>query len=213
MKLPTDTRRLRCPGGHARDSARRLAPLLPSGFHARILLDVSVFFHGMHGSPPRVHRAFLGVFSRPGRLYTHRKRLFGPARSFDRLFGLADGVRRGNITRSRRAGPQNDADRAASPIRGVADGDRDAEYSGFCTVQAGVRWDGKGCPRLFMHDASEIIQDNRAPCTGYPDWGRHAPRYGVGCLTGNSHEGYKTIETSKYRLKTVYRRINTVHRS
>lgn len=114
---------------------------------------------------------------------------------------------------SRRAGPQNDADRAASPIRGVADGDRDAEYSGFCTVQAGVRWDGKGCPRLFMHDASEIMQDNRAPCTGYPDWGRHAPRYGVGCLTGNSHEGYKTIETSKYRLKTVYRRINTVHRS
>ena len=111
------------------------------------------------------------------------------------------------------AGPQNDADCAASPIRGVADGDRDAEYSGFCTVQAGVRWDGKGCPRLFMHDASEIMQDNRAPCTGYPDWGRHAPRYGVGCLTGNSHEGYKTIETSKYRLKTVYRRINTVHRS
>lgn len=52
VKLPTDTRRLRCPGGHARDSARRLAPLLPSGFHARILLDVSVFFHGMHGSPP-----------------------------------------------------------------------------------------------------------------------------------------------------------------
>ncbi len=114
---------------------------------------------------------------------------------------------------SRRAGPQNDADRAASPIRGVADGDRDAEYPGFCTVQAGVRWDGKGCPRLFMHDASEIMQDNRAPCTGYPDWGRHAPRYGVGCPTGNSHEGYKTIETSKYRLKTVYRRINTVHRS
>lgn len=114
---------------------------------------------------------------------------------------------------SRRAGPQNDADCAASPIRGVADGDRDAEYSGFCTVQAGVRWDGKGCPRLFMHDASEIMQDNRAPCTGYPDWGRHAPRYGVGCPTGNSHEGYKTIETSKYRLKTVYRRINTVHRS
>lgn len=60
---------------------------------------------------------------------------------------------------SRRAGPQNDADCAASPIRGVADGDRDAEYSGFCTVQAGVRWDGEGCPRLFMHVASKIMQD------------------------------------------------------
>ena len=77
---------------------------------------------------------------------------------------------------SRRAGPQNDADRAASPIHGVADGDRDAEYSGFCTVQAGVRWDGKGCPRLFMHNKSEIMQDNRASCAEYPDWGRHAPR-------------------------------------
>ena len=71
----------------------------------------------------------------------------------------------------------------------------------------------QGYPRLFMHDASEIMQDNRAPCTGYPDWGRHAPRYGVGCPTGNSHEGYKTIETSKYRLNTVYRRKNTAHRS
>lgn len=78
---------------------------------------------------------------------------------------------------SRRAEPQNDADRAAFPIRGVAGGDRDAEYSGFCTVQAGVRWDGEGCPRLFMHDASDIMQDNRAPCAGYPDWARHAPTF------------------------------------
>ena len=60
---------------------------------------------------------------------------------------------------SRRAVPQNDADRAASTIRGAAGGGRDAENSGFCTVQAGVRWDGEGCPRLFMHVASKIMQD------------------------------------------------------
>ena len=115
---------------------------------------------------------------------------------------------------SRRAGPQNDADRAASPIRGVADGDRDAEYSGFCTVQVRVRWDGKGYPRLFMHDASEILQDNQASCAGCPDWACHAPRCRPGRRsTGNSHEGYKTIEASKYRLNTVYRRKNTVRRS
>lgn len=52
MKLPTDARRLRCPGGRARDSARRLAPLLPSGFHARILLDASVFFSRHVRAPP-----------------------------------------------------------------------------------------------------------------------------------------------------------------
>ena len=213
VKLPTDTRRLRCPGGHARDSARRLAPLLPSGFHACILLDVSVFFHGMHGSPPgcTVHfweySAGRGGCIRTGSVFLGQRDPSTDYLGWRTGFGAA-------ISRvSRRAGPQNDADRAAFPIRGVADGDRDAEYSGFCTVQAGVRWDGKGCPRLFMHYASEIMQDNRAPCTGYPDWGRHAPLYGVGCPTGNSHEGYKTIETSKYRLNTVYRRKNTVRRS
>ena len=80
------------------------------------------------------------------------------------------------ITRvSRRAVPQNDADRAAFPVRGAAGGGRDAENSGFCTVQAGVRWDGKGRPRLFMHGTSEIMQDNRAPCAGCPDWARHTP--------------------------------------
>ena len=47
---------------------------------------------------------------------------------------------------SRRAVPQSDAGRAMLPVRGVAGGGRDAEYSGFCTVQAGVRWDGKGRP-------------------------------------------------------------------
>lgn len=78
---------------------------------------------------------------------------------------------------SRRAVPQSDAGRAMLPVRGVAGGGRDAEYSGFCTVQAGVRWDGKGCPRLFMHGTSENMQDNRAPCAGCPDWARHTPTF------------------------------------
>lgn len=170
VKLPTDARWPQCPGGHARDSARCLALLLPSDFHARILLDASVFFHGAHGSPG-ARRAFLGVFSRPGWLHTRQKRLFGQRDHSTGNLGwrMASGAAISRV--SRRAGPQNDADRAASPIRGVADVDRGAEYSGFCTVQAGVRLDGKGHPRLFMHDASEIMQDNRAPCAGYPDWG------------------------------------------
>lgn len=54
---------------------------------------------------------------------------------------------------------------------------RDAEYSGFCTGQAGVRWDGKGRPRLFMHGTSENMQDNRAPCARCPDWARHTPTF------------------------------------
>lgn len=78
---------------------------------------------------------------------------------------------------SRRAVPQSDAGRAMLPVRGVAGGGRDAEYSGFCTVQAGVRWDGKGRPRLFMHGTSENMQDNRAPCAGCPDWARHTPTF------------------------------------
>lgn len=78
---------------------------------------------------------------------------------------------------SRRAGPQNDADCAASPVRGAAGGGRDAENSGFCTARAGVRWGGKGRPRLFMHDLSEVMQDDRAPCAGYPYWARHTPTF------------------------------------
>lgn len=112
---------------------------------------------------------------------------------------------------SRRAGPQNDVDCVASPIRGVAGRDRDAEYSGFCTVQAGVRWHGKGCSRLFMHSTSEIMQDNQAACAGCPDWACHAPRCRPGRRpTGNRHEGrqnYRDIQVSlKYRLsKKKYR--------
>lgn len=78
---------------------------------------------------------------------------------------------------SRRAVPQSDAGRAMLPVRGVAGGGRDAEYSGFCTVQAGVRWDGKGRPHLFMHGTSENMQDNRAPCAGCLDWARHTPTF------------------------------------
>lgn len=72
------------------------------------------------------------------------------------------------ITRvSRRAGSQNDADRVASPICGVAGGGHDAEYSGFCTVQAGVRLDGKGDPVFLCMAQSKLckIIGRRAPDT------------------------------------------------
>lgn len=78
---------------------------------------------------------------------------------------------------SRRVVPQNDADRAVSSIRGVVDGDCDAEYSGFCTVQAGVRWDGKGYPRLFMHGASIIMQDIKASYGRRSDRPYHASKF------------------------------------
>ena len=173
MRFSADARQLRCPGGHAGDSARCLAPLPPPGFHARILLDAGVFFHGTHGSPG-ARRAFSGVFSKPGWLHTRRKRLFDLARSLDGRFGLADGARRGDNARfaPRRAPktmPIARRSRFAAPPAG--------ENSGFCTVQAGVRWDGKGRPRLFMHGTSENMQDNRAPCAGCPDWARHTPTF------------------------------------
>ena len=98
MRFSADTRWLQCPGGRAGDSVRCLAPLPPSGFHARILLDVGVFFNGTHGSPG-ARRAFSGVFSKPGWLHTRRKRLFELARSLDGRFGLADGARRGDNAR------------------------------------------------------------------------------------------------------------------
>lgn len=176
MRFSADARWLRCPGGHAGDSARCLAPLPPPGFHARILLDAGVFFHGTHGSPG-ARRAFSGVFSKPGWLHTRRKRLFDLARSLDGRFGLADGVRRGDSARfSPCRAPKRRRPRDAPGSRRRRRG-RDAEYSGFCTVQAGVRWDGKGCPRLFMHGTSENMQDNRAPCAGCPDWARHTPTF------------------------------------
>lgn len=66
---------------------------------------------------------------------------------------------------SRRAVPQSDAGRAMLPVRGVAGGGRDAEYSGFCTVQAGVRWDGKGRPIYLCMAQAKICRTI----------GRHAP--------------------------------------
>lgn len=72
------------------------------------------------------------------------------------------------ITRvSRRAGSQNDADRVASPICGVAGGGHDAEYSGFCTVQAGVRLDGKGHPVFLCMAQAKLCKTigRRAPDT------------------------------------------------
>ena len=65
MRFSADARRLRCPGGHAGDSARCLAPLPPPGFRARILLDVGVFFHGTHGSPG-AHPCIFGSFQQAG---------------------------------------------------------------------------------------------------------------------------------------------------
>lgn len=58
---------------------------------------------------------------------------------------------------SRRAGPNNGPDRAVPSIHGGAGGGRDAENSGFCTVRVGVRRDGRGRPRLFMHIADTVI--------------------------------------------------------
>lgn len=170
VKLPTDARWPQCPGGHARDSARCLAPLLPSDFHARILLDASVFFTARTGPPGRAVHFWEYSAGRGGCIRAKSVFLGQRDHSTGNLgWRMASGAA---ITRvSRRAGSQNDADRVASPICGVAGGGHDAEYSGFCTVQAGVRLDGKGHPRLFMHDASEIMQDNRVPCAGYPDWG------------------------------------------
>lgn len=174
MRFSADARRLRCPGGHAGDFARCLAPLPPSGFRARILLDAGVFFVARTGPPGRaVHfrefSASRGDCIRAGIVFLSQR---DPSAG-DLGWLTASGAA---ITRvSRRAVPQNDANRAASTIRGTACGGRDAENSGFCTVQAGVRWDEKGCPRLFMHGISEIMQDNRAPCAGYPAWARHTP--------------------------------------
>lgn len=174
MRFSANARRLRCPGGHAGDFTRCLAPLPPSGFRARILLDAGVFFVARTGPPGRaVHfrefSASRGDCIRAGIVFLSQR---DPSAG-DLGWLTASGAA---ITRvSRRAVPQNDAGRAMLPVRGVAGGGHDAENSGFCTVQAGVRLDGKGHPRLFMHDASEIMQDNRAPCVGYPAWARHTP--------------------------------------
>ena len=176
MRFSADAWWLQCPGGHARDSAPLPGALPTSGFHARILLDAGVFFVARTGPPGcavhfREFSASRGGCIRAGSVYLISR----DPPTGDLGWRAASGA---SMTRvSRRAVPQSDAGRAMLPVRGVAGGGRDAEYSGFCTVQAGVRWDGKGCPRLFMHGTSEIMQDNRAPCAGYPAWARHTPTF------------------------------------
>lgn len=158
------------------------------------------FFHGAHGSPG-VRRAFLGVFSRPGWLHTRRKRFLGQRDPSTGNLGCRTRPGAAISRVSRCAGTQNDADRAASPIRGVADGDRAAEYSGFCTVQAGVRWDGKGRPRLFMHNISEIMHAQSGHPAPGAQIGRAMRRVAGpgGALPGIAMRVDKTIGTSKYR--------------
>lgn len=152
---------------------RCLAPLPPPGPHARILLDAGVFFVARTGPPGRaVHfrefSASRGDCICAGSVYL----ISWDPSTGDLGWWTASGA--AIMRASRRTGSQNDAGRAASPIRGAAGGGRDAENSGFCTVQAGVRWDGKGHPRLFIHGTSENMQDNRAPCAGCPEWSRRA---------------------------------------
>lgn len=174
MRLSAEARRPQCPGGHARDSARRLAPLPPPGFHARILLDASVFFTARTGPPGRAVHFWEFSASRGGCIRAGSVFLISRNPSTGDLgWRAAPGASIARV--SRRALPQSDADRAAFPVCGAAGGGRDAENSGFCTARAGVRWGGKGRLRLFMHDLSEVMQDDRAPCAGYPYWARHAP--------------------------------------
>lgn len=84
----------------------------------------------------------------------------------------------------------------------------------FARSKRGYVWTGRGTPVFLCMTQAKLCKTigYRAPDTQIGG-GRHASRYGIGCPTGNSHEGYKTIETSKCRLNTVYRRKNTVHRS
>lgn len=171
MKLPADARRLRCPGGHAGDSARCLAPLPPPGFHARILLDAGVFFHGTHGSPG-ARRAFSGVFSKPGWLHTRRKRLFELARSLDGRFGLADGVRRGDSARfaPRRAPktmPIARRSRFAAPPAGAAM----LKTPVFARSKRGYVGTGRGVPVILCMMQAKLCKTI----------GCHAPDTQTGC--------------------------------
>lgn len=158
MRFSADARWLKCPGGHVRDSVPLLGVLAAIWLPRSHTFGCERVFNGTHGSPG-ARRAFSGVFSKPGWLHTRRKRLFDLAGSPDGQLGLADGVRRCDSARfaSRRA-PKRRRSRGIHDSR-RAGGGRDAENSGFCTVQAGIRWDGEGCPRLFMHVASKIMQD------------------------------------------------------
>ena len=86
---------------------------------------------------------------------------------------------------SRRAVPQSDAGRAMLPVRGVAGGGRDAEYSGFCTVQAGVRWDGKVYLCMAQAKICKTI-------------GRHAPDAQIGrAIRRRSPRPFRAVRESK----------------
>ncbi len=174
MRFSAEARRPQCPGGHVRDSTRCLAPCRHPASTPAFFWMRACFFTARTSPPGRaVHfrefSASRGGCIRAGSVYlTSRDPPTG-----DLGWRAASDA---SMTRvSRRAVPQSDAGRAMLPVRGVDGRGRDAEYSGFCTVQAGVRWDGKGRPHLFMHVTSENMQDNRAPCAGCPDWARHTP--------------------------------------
>ena len=123
MRFSADARRLRCPGGHAGDFARCLAPLPPSGFRARILLDAGVFFVARTGPLGRaVHfwefSASRGDCIRAGIVFLSQR---DPSTG-DVVWQTAYGVAIARV--SRRAVPQNDAiarrPRFAAPLAGAA---------------------------------------------------------------------------------------------
>lgn len=145
MRFSADAPRLRCPGGHAGDFARCLAPLPPSGFRARILLDAGVFFVARTGPPGRaVHfrefSASRGGCIRAGIVFLSQR---DPSAG-DLGWLTASGAA---ITRvSRRAVPQNDANRAASTIRGTACGAAMLKTPVFARYKRGYVGTRRGAP-------------------------------------------------------------------
>lgn len=188
MRFSADARRLRCPGGHAGDSARCLAPLPPPGFHARILLDAGVFFHGTHGSPG-ARRAFSGVFSKPGWLHTRRKRLFDLARSLDGRFGLADGARRGDNARfapcrAPKTMPIARRSRFAAPPAGAAM----LKTPVFARSKRGYVGTGRGAPVYLCMAQAKICKTI----------GRHAPDAQIGrAIRRRSPRPFRAVRESK----------------
>ncbi len=158
MRFSADARWLKCPGGHVRDSVPLLGVLAAIWLPRSHTFGCERAFNGTHGSPGA--RRSVGSFQQAGVAACAPEASPGSSRDPPTgQLGLADGVRRCDSARfaSRRA-PKRRRSRGASTIRGAAGGGRDAENSGFCTVQAGVRWDGE-VARLFMHVASKIMQD------------------------------------------------------
>lgn len=146
------------------------------GFRARVPLGSSALFMACTGPPGRTVHFWEYSASRGGCIRVGTSYLSAQDPSTGN-FGWRTGFGAAITRVSHRAGPQNDADRAVSSVRGTVSGDRDAEYSGFCTVQAGVRWGGKGYLRLFMHGASIIMQDIKASYGRRSDRSYHAPKF------------------------------------